>query len=394
MPENQQEPSPAGVMRSPEEARRYARRRYGLFMAHIVVGAGFLAAMIFGGSEVIGRHALEIAGPYRFLSRVFFYFTFFSLAYLVVTLPLTFYREYLLERRFGLSTQTLGRWARRRVKKWVFSFVVAAPLVLIVYSTLRMWPARWWLPASAVWVLFAFVLAKFAPQIFLPLFYKLERIDNRRLEDKLARLSEQAGLELEGAYRLDLSRETKKANAAVIGMGSTRRVVLGDTLLGGFSEDEVAVVFAHELGHIVLGHLAKGFAAFSVLIIISLYLGSVVIRWAAVELGIEPVMVGQIENQVANPETMPLLLAVLAVIQFLIMPVEKWYSRRRERASDAYALRATGDRAAFIGAMKKLASLNLADVRPNKLAKLLLFSHPPILERIRFAEQFDVGPPE
>ncbi|MFO7899666.1 MAG: M48 family metallopeptidase [Planctomycetota bacterium] len=389
MPENQQDDSPAGVTRPMEEVRRYARRRYALFLGHLVVGCLFIVALILGGSELISGEALEIAGPRGYFTWVFFYFAGFSLAYLVVTLPLTFYREHVLERQFGLSTQTFGRWARRRLKKWVLSFVVAAPLALVIYATLRAWPARWWLPAAAVWIFFAYVLARFAPQILVPLFYKLRRVDNRRLESRLARLAEGAGLELEGAYRIDLSRETKKANAAVVGMGSSRRVVLGDTLLSRFTEPEVAVVFAHELGHIVHDHLAKGFAVFSGLIVVSLYVGSLVLHWASVELGIEPV--GRSMNRVANPETMPLLIAVLAGVQLLVLPFEKWYSRRRERQSDAYALRATGDREAFLTAMKKLAALNLADVNPNKLAKIFLFSHPPILERIRFAKEFDAG---
>ena len=370
------------VERPARDVKRYARRRYLLFVAYLVLGVAFLGAMIGGGSSALAAQAREIAGPDAFLWTVFLYFAGFSLAYLLVTFPLTLYGEYVLEHQFGLSTQTLGRWVRRRIKKWVFSFIIAAPLVLIFYALLRKWPTMWWLPASIVWILFTYVLTKLAPKILIPIFYKLERIKDEELSSRLSELASAAGRQLSGAYRIDLSRETKKANAAVVGFGSTRRVVLGDTLLAKFTHAEIAAIFAHELGHVVYRHLLKGFVLAAVLCIGSLYVGSVVLGRASVALGI---------GAVHDVETLPVLVAVLAGIQLFAMPFEKWYSRRRELKSDAYALRSTGDREAFISAMRKLAAMNLADVRPNKLAEILLFSHPPISKRIRFAATFDLG---
>jgi len=381
------------VERPIEDVKRYARRRYALFVAHITVGVGFLAAMIAGGSAAVVREATEIAGPNQFLWAVFFYFTGFSLAYLVVTLPLTFYSEFVLEHQFGLSTQTLGRWVARRIKKWIFSFVIAVPVVLAFYAMLRRWPQTWWIPAAAVWISFTWVLTKFAPQILLPVFYKLKRIEDDELEARLSPLAARAGIRILGPYRIDLSRETKKANAAVVGLGSARRVVLGDTLLAKFDRAEIAVIFAHELGHVVHHHLLKGFAWASLLCVGGLYTGSVVLHRATAALDIQPVY-GSVSNAVCSPETIPILVAVLAAIQLGVLPFEKWYSRRREVQSDEYALRATGDREAFISAMKKLGAINLADVSPNKLAEILLFSHPPIVKRIRFAQNLDLSPPE
>ena len=359
------------VERSVKEVKHYARRRYLLFLAHLAVGVAFLAAMIDSGSSAFADRAREIAGPNAFLGTVFFYFAGFSLAYLLVSLPLSFYGGYVLEHQFGLSTQTLGRWAKRRLKKWLLSFVIAAPLVLAFYWMLRQWPRTWWLPASLVWILFTYVLTKFAPRILIPIFYKLEPIADEELASKLRDLAATAGIRLRGAFRIDLSRETKKANAAVVGLGSTRRVVLGDTLLAKFTHDEIIAVFAHELGHVVHRHVIKGLVLAGALCVASLY---------------------AVASRVANPETLPILVAVLAGIQLLVMPFEKWYSRRRELQSDEYALRSTGAREPFISAMKKLGAMNLADVRPNKLAEIFLFSHPPIWKRIRLARNLDLGP--
>jgi len=334
-----------------------------------------------GGSAVLADWAEEVAGAGSFFLTVFLYFAGFSLAYLVATLPLAFYGEYVLEHQFGLSTQTLGRWAGRRLKKWLLSFAIAVPLVLLVYWLLRACGRWWWIPAWAAWIFVGYVLTKFAPRLLVPLFFRMEIIADTALADRLRGLASRAGIELSGAYRIDLSRETRKANAAVLGFGSTRRVVLGDTLLSAFSPDEIAVVFAHELGHIVGRHLLKGFVWAAGLSAASLYVGSLVLERAAAALGV----------RVHDVETLPVLVAVVAGIQFLVRPFEKWFSRRRERASDAYALRTTGDREAFVSAMKKLGAMNLADVSPNKLAEILLFDHPPILKRIRFAKKFDLA---
>ena len=372
------------------EVRRYARLRYLLFGTHLVAGVAFLALMIAGGSASITAAALEIAGARSYYLTLFYYFAGFSLAHLAFTLPLKFYREYVLEHQFGLSNQTLGQWVGRRMKKWGIFFVLATPVVLVFYAMLRHWPTLWWLPAAGVWMLFSYVLAKFAPRILIPLFYRLEPIANDKLKASLGHLASKAGIELTGVCRIDLSRETKKANAAVVGMGKTRRVVLGDTLLEKFTPEEIAAVFAHELGHIVRRHLLKGFLLAALLATVSLYAGSRVLLHATRALGIRPIP-AEPGNPVASPETVPILVAVLAAIQLLVLPLEKWYSRRREVESDASALCATGDRAAFVSAMAKLGWMNLADVKPNKLAEVFLFSHPPISKRIRFAQEFNLG---
>ncbi len=381
-----------GSEASSDQAKRYARRRYVLFFAHLAVGVAFLAAMIAGGSPALARWAREMAGLDRFLTVLFFYFAAFSLVYLAVTLPLTFYGEYALEHEFGLSTQTLGRWAARRLKKWAFSFAVAAPLVLGFYWIIRRWPERWWLPAAVAWLLVSYVFARLAPRVVLPLFYKLQLIGDEALAARLAALASKAGIRLTGACRIDLSRETRKANAAVIGLGSSRRVVLGDTLLEKFTQDEIASVFAHELGHIVHGDLAKGFVLAAALATGSLYAGSLVLARAAAALGIAAVGPDP-ASRAANPETLPILIAIFAVIQLGVMPFEKWYSRWREQKSDEYALRATGDRESFILAMKKLGAMNLADVNPSRLAEIFLFSHPPISRRIQFARRLNLDAP-
>ncbi len=370
--------------RSAADVRKYARRRYALVIAHLALGIAFLAAMLAGGSVRMGAEARDIAGPDSFLLTVFLYFAGFSLVYLIVSLPLSFYSEYVLEHQFGLSNQTMARWAKRRAKKWLYSFVVSAPLVMMIYWTLKKCGENWWIPAAAVWLFVSYVLTKFAPRILIPIFHKLEPVGDEALVIRLTALAAKAGIRLAAVCRIDFSRETKKANAAVVGMGSTRRVVLGDTLLDSFTHDEIAAVFAHELGHIVHKDVIKGFLLAGALTAGGLFAASLVMEQASTVLDIENV-------KVSDPETLPILIAVLAGLQLLVMPLGKWHSRRRERESDRYAITTTGAREPFISAMRKLGAMNLADVRPNKLAEIFLFSHPPISKRIHFAATLDLG---
>jgi STE24 endopeptidase len=364
-----------------DAARRYARRRYALFAAHLAFGAGFLVLMALRGSDVIARLVRPLPGADLHPVETLWYFALFSLTYLLLQLPLAVYGDYVTEHEFGLSTLTPGRWVVRRAKRWLLSFALAAPLVVAFYALLKALPRDWWLPAGALCLFVSYVLARFAPRILLPFFHKLEPLDDPDLTGRLAALARKAGITLTGACRIDLSRETKKANAMVMGFGSSRRVALGDTMLDRYSHDEIAVVFAHELGHVVGRDLLKGFVLFGLVSFGSLFAASRLLGDAAGELGIEAVH---------DPRTLPVLIAILAAIQLLVMPLSNSYSRWRERLCDAFALRTTRDREAFISVMTKLARQNLADVRPNAVVEILLFDHPPIGRRIRFAQHFDL----
>jgi STE24 endopeptidase len=223
------------------------------------------------------------------------------------------------------------------------------------------------------------VLAQLAPVLIMPLFYKIERIDTPELAERIERLADGTGLAIEGVYRMDMSRETVKANAMLAGLGRTRRVILGDTLLDGFSPDEIEVILAHEIGHHVHRHIPKLIAAGMAFMLAGFWMCDFVLRaWMQHTLG-------EVDYAAIPVSSLPLLMFSLTAFSLLLEPLQNVLSRRFERQCDRYALRRTGLQEAYLSAFRKLAVLNKDDPCPNPVAVFLFHSHPPIAERLAMA---------
>ncbi|MFL5341987.1 MAG: M48 family metalloprotease, partial [Gemmataceae bacterium] len=252
-------------------------------------------------------------------------------------------------------------------------------LVVSLYALLRYAGDWWWLAAAVGWLLLTLVLARILPVLILPLFYKVTKLDNAELLGRLTRLAEGTGLNIEGIYNLHLSEETRKANAALAGMGRSRRVLLGDTLLEEFSPEEIEIVFAHEVGHHVHRHLLQLIAFQVVLTTVSLWLGGRVLAAAAGPLGYPGP---------TDPAAFPLLLLVLGGVGLILLPLKNALSRWYERQCDRYALLRTANPTAYRSAFEKLGRLNKADADPHPLLVWLFHDHPSIRERIAAADHF------
>jgi len=220
-------------------------------------------------------------------------------------------------------------------------------------------------------------LGQLLPVVILPLFYKVRTLDDVTLLDRLRGLAAGTGLKVEGIYRLHLSAETKKANAALAGLGRTRRVLLGDTLLDQFTPDEIEVVFAHEVGHHVHRHLLKMIVVSVILAVSGLWIVDRVLHLAAVPLGYE---------YFSDPAALPLVMLVLALFGLMLSPLQNGMSRFFERQCDRYALQRTRMPEAYRSAFIKLARLNKCDPDPHPLVVWLFEDHPPIRERLAMAE--------
>jgi STE24 endopeptidase len=220
------------------------------------------------------------------------------------------------------------------------------------------------------------VLGQLLPVLILPLFYRVERLGDSSLLDRFRGLAAGTGLAVEGVYRLGLSDETRKANAALAGLGRTRRVLLGDTLLNEFTPEEIDVVFAHELGHHVHRHLPKMIAVEIALSAAGLWLADRALHALAPALGYPGW---------SDPAALPLLLLVLTTFGLVLSPLTNALSRRFERQCDRYALDRTRDPAAYRSAFTKLGRLNKADADPHPLIVWLFHDHPTIRERIQMA---------
>lgn len=360
------------------EAKRYGRLELGCALADKALDVVYLAVAAFLLARPIDRWLQTfptLAGNWTLRLAAMFVAVF--TLHVVVSFPLSFYAGHWLEHQFHLSTQTFGGWLWRYTKRILLS--AAFMLVLILGLYWLIWTAGpWWWPAAAVAMFFvSIVLGQLAPVLILPLFYKIEKLDSPELNDRLARLASGTGLSIEGVYRMNLSEETQKANAMLAGLGRTRRVLLGDTLLNGFSPDEIEVIFAHEIGHHVFRHIRKLIAVGLIYTLAGLWLCDRLLHvWVA------PL------NYARLPiDTLPLLMLALTVFGMLMEPLQNVMSRHFERQADRYALDRTGLKEAYQSAFRKLAKSNKDDPTPHWLDVALFHSHPPIAERLAMAEE-------
>jgi STE24 endopeptidase len=360
------------------EARRYGRVHLALTLADMAVDVTYLGLMAFlfaRSLEAWLAGYAPLAGEQSML-RLLALFGIVIGLHILVSLPLSFYSGYIVEHRFGLSKQSLRRWLRN----WSLSNVLAVVLgaVLNIGLFWIIWNAGhyWWLIAAAAFFVVSVILGQLAPVLFVPLFYKVERIENDELNERMQRLAAGTGLTIEGVYRLGMSADTSKANAMLAGLGSTRRVLMGDTLLDKFTPDEIEVIFAHEIGHHVHRHIPKMIATGVLISLFGFWLIDRVLVWWAT-----------IPTAAAAPvSSLPLVMFTLTTFMLVLAPLQNAISRHYERQCDRYALHRTNNRSAYRSAFTKLARLNKADMEPNPIEVILLHSHPPIAKRLAMAD--------
>ncbi len=311
--------------------------------------------------------------------RLVVFFLLLTLIHLAISLPLTFYSGFLLEHRFKLSTLTVAGWVRRYFLHLGFAVALSTGLILGLYWLIWTTHGWWWLAAAGAFFCVTIILGRIYPVLIMPLFYKIERLEAPELAERMNELAAGTGLTIEGVYRFALSEETKKANAMLAGLGRTRRVLLGDTLLNHFSPEEIAVVFAHEIGHHVFRHLRKLMFLSLVISVAGFWVcDRLLMGWAAHG--------GQPLDYAALPVwAEPWIMLILSVFALLLEPLMNGISRHHERQSDRYALERTGQREAYLSAFSKLAQQNKDDPCPHWFEVLWLHAHPPIGERLAIA---------
>lgn len=303
--------------------------------------------------------------------------------FLLLNLPLSYHDGFVLPHRFGLSTQSLRGWVTDQVKMVLLGGALGLFVLEVIYAVLRAFPETWWIYTAGLLLLFNIVLASLAPVLFFPIFYKFLPLGEEyaEIQERLIRLFESAGKRIRGVYQFDMSSRTKAANAALVGLGNTRRIILGDTLLKEFTPDEIETVLAHELGHHVHRDLLVGILVESAITVIGLYLASLGLSSGTAALGFEGV---------ADIAALPLLILVMSAYGLLTMPLTNGYSRWREREADAYGLRVTGKGRAYASALARLANQNLANADPGSWEEFLLYSHPALNKRIAMAEGYSI----
>lgn len=369
--------SPPSANAAADEAKRYHRQKLTASLASLALSLAALVVMALWGGPRLGRVVAGWTGENAWL-RLVVLAAIYGSGLELLTLPIDFWSGFILEHRYQLSNQTLRRWVWRQIKGYLVGGPIGLALLLGLYALLWYSGPWWWLWATAAWLVVTVVMGQLLPVLVLPLFYRVTRLDDSGLLERLRRLAAGTGLNVEGIYRLHLSADTRKANAALAGLGRTRRVLLGDTLLNEFTPEEIEVVFAHEVGHHVYRHLPKIIAWSVVLAGVGFWLVDLVLRHAAGALGY---------SAFDDPAALPLLILVLTAFGLLLSPAQNALSRFFERQCDRYALERTRARDAYRLAFTKLARLNKADTDPHPLVVWLFDDHPPIRQRLALADE-------
>lgn len=300
----------------------------------------------------------------------------------VLSFPFDYFFGFRLEHKFNLSNQSFSKWIIEGLKSLAVGVVLGVPVLLLFFWILRTFEF-WWFWFGCVILIYSVALAQIAPVLIFPIFYKFKPLENESLKNKITDLCEKVGFKIKGVFSFDMSKTTKKANAAFTGMGKTKRIILADTLISGFSEEEIETVFAHELGHFKKGHIKKTISFSVISTFVGLFIISIIYKKIVVLSGF---------ISISEISVLPLFAVIAGVIGFLSSPVSTYISRKFEFEADKFAVTTTGNFDAFKSAMEKLAFQNLTDDEPNKFVEFWFHSHPSIKKRIEAAEKIKIYP--
>jgi len=370
------------------EVRRYNRIQRWLSLTDAVIGFALLVVLLVTGWTGKLRDWSYLGANQHYFLAVFLYVLMFSVIAKILNAPFDVI-GFRLEHQYHLSNQKLRSWLWDECKGWLVSLVLGTIMVELIYGIIRVAPQRWWIIAWAVFIGLFLLMAQLAPVVLMPIFYKFEPLANDSLRERLTKLGERAGTRVRGVYEWKLSEKSNKANAALTGLGATRRIILSDTLLQHYSDDEIEAILAHELGHHVHKHILKSIFTQVAITFFAFWLINVVLRFVIAKDWF-PVL----SSRLYDFANLPLIVLVATILGFVLMPALNAISRHHERQADRYAWENTPAIEPFITSMQKLADQNLAERQPNKVIEALFHSHPSIGKRIAAAEAWASKQPQ
>lgn len=354
-----------------EKSKQYNRIKITLQIVNIVLN--FLILLILAFSPLAQYIEQKI---YSFTSSDYLAFLIFLIIIgifgSIFTMPLDFYSSFIIEHRFKLSNQKFSDWIVEKIKSSFVSALILFPIAIIFYYLIKNYQL-WWLILAIIVFIFSILLARIAPTFIFPIFYKFIPLENETLKNKLTNLCDKFGIRFEGIYTFNMSKTTKKANAGFTGIFKSKRIILSDTLIENFTDDEILTVFAHELGHYKKKHIVKNIIIGLITTFVTFYFANYLYQILLIKMNfISP-------HQIS---ALPLLFFILSVFSILWMPITNFISRKFEYEADEFAVKSTEDKNSFISSLQKLSKINLADESPNPIIEFLFHSHPSIRKRI------------
>ncbi len=373
-----------------QKAREYAKIRRRLSFVDLGIAALGLLIVFVTGLDKWLRNTIQgisflswqpVQGWYPL--QILLYFLLAILVYQLITLPLGYYSGFVLPHRYGISTMSLKAWVKDLCKGLGLGLVLEAAAITLIYGLLAFQPLTWWLWVAIIMLFFSVIMANLAPILLFPLFYKFTPLPEGELTQRLLALTQRANTKVRGIYSMQMSNKTTAANAALMGLGNTRRVVVGDTMIDRYTVDEIEVVLAHELGHHVHSDIWKLIISQSLLMLGGLYIANLILHG---------VVAAGLYRSLTDAATLPFFFLLTGVFSLIVMPISNSYSRLIEYQADEYALQSTHKVEAFKSAMTRLANQNLAEIEPSPVVEILFHSHPSISKRLKHAEEFAARP--
>ena len=293
----------------------------------------------------------------------------------ILFFPLNYYSGFYLEHKYNLSNQTFLKWVLENTKGLLVGLLIGIPILMMFFWILNTFGNLWWLPLTASMFIISVVLAQLVPVLILPLFYKVIPLENEELKERITELGIKAGLKIENVFKFDMSKNTKKANAAFTGLGRSKRILLGDTLLDNYTHDEIETVIAHEMGHYKHKHIIKNLIIGTISSFLTFWLMAYLYDISLIWFGF--ISIYQIS-------ALPILALWGTVIGLVQTPITNLISRKFEYEADSYAVNTTDKREAFISTLTKLNEQNLGDKEPHPFVEWYFYSHPSVKKRINF----------
>lgn len=355
----------------------YNDQKFGLKLISMLVSAGFLVGMGLWGGLAIDQLIKPLAGGNQWWEVVLLGVALQVLS-TIVSFPVHFWTSFVVEHRFGLSRQSFGQFMLKWLKMSLLMLMFGPLLLSGVYALIWAMPTWWWLAAAVMMTIVSGGIGMLLPVAIAPMFYRVEPVTDPDLLSRFRRIASHTTVDISEVCRIVVSSETVTANACMAGMGKTKRVFLTDTLLNGFTPEELEVVLGHELGHHKHAHLLKMLLCNAVLMLIGFLVVNVVLNAVAVPLG---------HADVSAPSTLALFLLAMSTMSAITQPLQNSVSRRFEYEADEFALHCTGNTTAFCSAFRKLVRLNKARMHRSRWQVLLFDSHPSTGDRIERAKQ-------
>ncbi|MCF6271274.1 MAG: M48 family metallopeptidase [Melioribacteraceae bacterium] len=354
-----------------KNAKKYNNIKLGISIGEGVISFfAILAFVYFGFSKELESYLRSYTENQYLLLLTFLFII--GITTSVITFPIKYYVEFYLEHKYELSNQTFWKWIFEDAKGLLVGLVIGIPILLLFYWVMLTFGSLWWLVFSIAMFFISVVLAQIVPIIILPIFYKITPIENEEIKKRVLSLAEDVKMKVENVFQFDMSKNTKKANAAFTGLGKTKRIILGDTLLENYSADEIETVLAHEFGHYKHKHIIK-----------NLFIGTLssFVTFFAIASLYELSLTWFGFKEITQVSALPILTVWAMLVGLLTTPIGNIISRKFEYEADEYAIKSTGKPEAFIETLEKLNEQNLGDKEPHPFVEWFFYSHPSVAKR-------------